>query len=61
MPCDVGLGVPLFLNVISWFLGIRGELGSLTVAQITIMKELKDAIRAYDDFLGITQKLVAKS
>lgn len=19
MPCDVGLGVPLFLNVISWF------------------------------------------
>eukprot|EP00527_Entomoneis_sp_CCMP2396_P002060 CAMPEP_0198139906 /NCGR_PEP_ID=MMETSP1443-20131203/3138_1 /TAXON_ID=186043 /ORGANISM="Entomoneis sp., Strain CCMP2396" /LENGTH=280 /DNA_ID=CAMNT_0043802169 /DNA_START=1 /DNA_END=843 /DNA_ORIENTATION=- len=36
--------------------GIRGELGVVTVAQISILSELKEAIRAYDDFLVIAQK-----
>jgi hypothetical protein len=32
--------------------GLRGELGVVTVAQLTILSELRDAMRAYDDFLA---------
>lgn len=35
--------------------GIRGEMGAITAAQIHILNELRDAIRAYDDFLAIVQ------
>jgi hypothetical protein len=31
--------------------GLRGELGVVTVAQLAILSELRDAMRAYDDFL----------
>jgi len=38
--CDVTIGQ-----------GIRGELGGLTVAQLTILSSLRDATRAMDDFI----------
>jgi len=43
--CDVMIGQ-----------GIRGEMGVVTFAQIYILFELQDAIRAYDDFLCIARK-----
>jgi hypothetical protein len=35
--------------------GIRGQMGSPAVAQLTILGELKEAIQAFDDFLAVVQ------
>ena len=44
--CDVMIGQ-----------GLRGEMGVVTVAQLYILHELQDTIRAYDDFLVVAEKL----
>ena len=32
--------------------GLRGQLGVVTAAQLAVLSELRDALRAYDDFLA---------
>ena len=40
--CDVTMGQ-----------GLRGEMGSVTMAQLSILSEVKDVIRALDDFVAL--------